>query len=324
MRRTPVRAVAFALVLLLAAQTALAHIDNPPPRLQPFQTARTPDVTLNGTRANFDLLLASDPLRHLVRHTVDPAAGLFVSEYRFAPPDAAGAFRLVVEIERLIEYRDVNEDLRYDPLVDVLVRSWRLDAGTWRAGNVQDALYGRASAKTVEWRGNLSAGPSLTVLAAAAGAAVLDEGARALPQDILLYVDIENFPPRGTGHVYALDGTVRTSPIIGAHEDVAAVNVTTSISMREERNMAFLQWGGEAVLDGRESVIEATLGPLVDGEQSFRIHFPVIDRSVRLVMVAGVEYVVEPRGTDAPAAPWALLALVAVSLAWRRDRRAPA
>ena len=82
----------------------------------------------------------------------------------------------------------------------------------------------------------------------------------------------------------------------------------------------FLDWGAEGVVDGREQRLAADLdAPAADGSAAFRIHLPLMDQSLRLVMVTGVEYAKEDRRALAPALP---LVLAAVALlAWGMNGR---
>lgn len=296
------RALAATLVALLLLPLAQAHIDHPPPRIQTFQLGRAIEIDLNGTRATADLLLAADPMRHLVRHVVDPAAGLVSVEYRANPGDSRGAFRMTIEIERLLEYRDVSGNLQFDPSQDVLVRSWPFDAGAWRVGGVVEGFVGSVGVETVTWNGTMGAGPRVDLVLSVAGIVLTDEGARGLPQDAFLYLDIRDLPPRGTGHLYTLEGRVRFQPSdVQARAHLAPQNVTTSLYGATDNRVAFLQWGGEAIVDGREQTLEGTVGePDAEGWQTFRLNFPLMDHGARLVMISGVEYLTPNARTPTP------------------------
>ncbi len=315
-------AFALALLLLLVMiAPAAAHMDHPIPR-SVLQENRDPSISMNGAFATVDLRPAGDPLRDLVQHTVNPTLGTYSIEHRPTGSGRENAFRVIVELPRFIEYRDVNDDLRYDPAIDALVRAWRMDDGRWTIGTPQDAAIGTLRVKTATWTGSLSSGPKITVQIAAAGRVLRDEGAFATPNDIVIYLQVDDPPPRATGHLYAFDGRILVGKGVDAREYRTTQNVTTAVLARQDRHMEYFQWGGEAIIDKRERVVDGWLGDgrAVEGglEHPFRISFPILDKSARLVIVHGLQYVHESKRTDAPGVALLLAGIAALALVSRK------
>ena len=317
----PLSAALLCAVLLLVP-TCAAHLAFDRPSIQPGQAPRLVEMSVDGSAATVRLLDASDPLRNLVRHDVDPAKGLVRVEHREDPPRAEDAFVVRLDLVRLAEYKDLNTDGRYTPDVDTAIRSWRLATQPWTATPVQNATVGGAKGKAVSWGANASGAPHFDLTAAVAGYDVTDEGARARPQDVILYVDLLDLPPRGTGSLHVLEGTLTGPSGARLGEVFAANNETVGVYVDHEGRRAFLLWGGQATIDGREQALGFTHGTPVGGNGTatwdFRLHFPLMDRGARLVMVSGVEYAPPQRDAHGAGAAWAALALVAAALAARR------
>lgn len=311
-------------VLVLAAPLAHAHLDYERPILQAGQPPRNVDILSVGGAGEVTLYDRTDPLRNVVWHDVQPARGLFRVEHRADPPQASDAFWLQVEMARLVEYKDFNTDGRLTEGLDNVVKTWRLASPTWRATEVQNASVGGATGRIISWDANLSGGPRVELILAATGLEVADEGARARPQDVLLYLDFVGMPPRGTGHLHALEGTF-TAP---ANADLAPIlsdqNATVGVRADGDGRRALFVWGGQAQVDGREQSVGFHLGEptVADGNATwpYRLHFPIMDEGAHLVLVSGIEY--EVRGERTPLAPWlAPLALAGAGLARAGSKR---
>lgn len=312
------RAALLALVLL--APLAQAHLDHERPYLQPSEPARDVDVTLSGLAADIDLLQKGDPLRHLVRHRVDPRGTLAV-EHREDASVAATAAGARWEIARLVEFKDENQNTQMDR-GETVVRAWRLASYAWTATGPRGVQVGTTPATDVFWQGNLSGGPTMSIQVATAGTPFLDEGARVRPQDVLVYWDVQGLPPRGVGSLHAIEGAIVTREDAVVREDRLG-NVTIGAYVDVGGRRAFLDWGGQAVVDRVEHTLRFSMDePVVangNATRAFRLTFPPMESSARLVIVSAVEYPV-PTGRPTPGPPaWAVLvALGGLALGRRR------
>lgn len=316
-----VRARGALLALLVLLPVVAAHVAHDRPSIQARQEPRTVQATLASGNATLKLLRGSDPVSDVITHTVDPRRGVVGVEYRSDLPDPASAFFARFELARVIEYADTNGNGAYDPVVDAVTRSWRLAGYTWDAKGPDRVRVGGVDAQSVVWLGNASSGPRLRIDAVAAGTAFLDEGAEVSPQDALLYFDVTSLPVRGVGHLHAIEGVVHASPGATARLD-SGTNGTTGILVEAEGRLAFLDWGGEAMIDGQEQPLVASLdAPAADGSRTFRIHLPLMDEGARLVLVEGVEYVTPTKRTVLPwwgvLASLGVVALVSGRRGWR-------
>lgn len=324
-RAPPVAAVALLLALCLLAPLAQAHLEFQRPVLQAAEARREVNVTLSPAgAARIHLFHANDPLREAVQHDVAPAQGAFQVEHREHLSRADEAVRVRFELSRLVEYRDANADGLLTPEVDAQIRAWRFPALGWRAGPVQNALVGGATSKIVTWNATVSGGPRLNLTVAAVGQEVVDEGARARPQDVLLYLDLAQLPPRGLGNLHALEGQVVAPAGATLASIRAPTNETVGVRVDADGRRAFFLWGGQGTVDGREQPLVATLGLPVekDGNVTWelRLNFPTMERGAHLVMVTGIEYEV-PQNRTPDAAPAALvLSLLGLALLRRRAR----
>lgn len=317
------RALPFLLAALVALPLAAAHVEDARPVLQPREGARVVDYQLQRPAATVELSQQGEPLRQWVRHVVDPSRGLLQVEHRVDASDAANGFAARWRLERVLEYRDLNANGFYDEATDVAVKSWRFQNYAWSATEVQAVTVAGTPGKSVVWQGNLSGAPRVRLEAVAAGNQIVDEGAVARPQDVLLYLDLTGLPPRDLNALYVIEGSVLAPRGADVRLHVAE-NLTASVVADAPGRRAVLVWGGEAVLDGREQAVPATLGePVVEGDDEarrLRLHVPLTDRSMRFVMVSGVEYVVEAP-TPAPGPALAALAAATAAAAARRLRR---
>ena len=302
---------------LLALPTALAHLEFARPSLQAGEPPRAVQMTLQGTAAEVALTDSFDPLRNWVLHDVDPAKGLVRAEHRRDPPRAEEAFVARAELARLVEYRDLNADGRFSTGVDTALRSWRFSSQPWKATPVQNATVGGARGKAVTWTSNLTGAPSFEMTLAAAGLEVTDEGARARPQDVLLYLDALEVPPRGVGALHVLEGAVTAPEGSVLREVDTPDNETVGFYVEGDGRRYYFLWGGQGAVDGREQPLGFTHGePTVgDGNATweFRLHLPTMDRSLHLVVVSGIEYAPSTARTPGPAA-WAILAAAGAAL----------
>ena len=304
-----------AFLLLAAALLALpgadAHLEFQRPSIQAGETQRLIEATVSGPAATFRLVDRADPLRNAVRHEVDPSEALVLVEHRRDPPQAHDAFTMRVGLVRLAEYRDLNADGRFTPDLDAAVKAWRFENQPWQTSPVQNATVGGAPARSVSWGANLTGNPHFDLTLAATGYDVTDEGARARPQDVLLYLDVKDLPPRGTGSLHFLEATVTAPAGSTLAQVLGANNHTVGVHVDHDGRRGFFLWGGQAAVDGREQlVLYSQEGPVVEkgnATWTFRLGFPLMDRSARLVMVSGVEYAPPDKGAPAPGA-WALLA----------------
>lgn len=322
---TALRLLVLALLLApLLAPLAQAHLEFQRPVLQSGQARRDVNLTATPTgAATVHLLHAVDPLRESIRHDVFPTQGAFEVEHREHLSTPGDAVRVRFELDRLVEYRDVNADGLLTPEVDAEMRQWRFATLPWRQGPVMKALVGGADARIVVWNATPSSGPRFNLTLAAVGQEVVDEGARARPQDVFLYVDLSQLPVRGLGNLHVFDGRV-VAPEGASLAPVRSVtNETVGVRVDAQGRRAFFLWGGQGTVDGREQPLVAALGePVVeDGNVSWamRLHFPTMDRGAHLVLVSGIEYAVpENRTGDLGVAA---LVLALAGFAFLRPRR---
>lgn len=316
------RALALLLLATLTAPLAAAHLQFERPTLQAGQSLRMVEASMNGTRATISLTQSADILRDHVEHVIDPAEGIIQVEHRRDTPVAAGAFRQTWRIDRLLEYRDLNDNGRYESTTDTPVKSYRLDAYQWNATPFQDVSVGGLPARYASWDGYLKDAPRIRIEVAASGKDVLDEGARGRPQDVLLYVTFTEMPTRQAGDLFTLEGAF-TTPQDAIVQEFRTRNASLGLATDHTARRGFLVWGGEALLDGRERLIPPVfLGPPVANEdgtqtQPLRLDLTLFERSMRLVLVSGVEY---QRAQESPGAPLAALVAAVVALALLRRR----
>lgn len=279
------------LLALLAPPLAAAHVAFERPSLQRTEPLRTLQVDLVGpSAATFSLQQSAEPLRHAVRHDLD-ARGSFRVEHRAdlsRPPD----FFLETRLDRVLEYKDLNTDGRYTPDVDTPVRSWRFNVQPWRSSVVQNVTLAQVAGKSVTWQANGT--PHFDLVAAATGRQVEDEGALARPQDVLLYLDLSGFPPRGVGNLHALEGSFRAPAGATLQDVLGPANETVGVYAEKDGRRGFFLWGGQATLDGKEQAIAFTRSTGAterdNATWSFRLHFPTTDRTAHLVLVNAIEY----------------------------------
>lgn len=311
----PRGSVAVLFALLLLAPLAAAHVDDARPILQRSERERTVDARMEGLVAVVDLHQSVDPLRETVRHVIDPARGRLTVEHRPDASDRESAFNATWELTRILEYRDLNADGRFQPNQDTAVRVWRLQNYRWNATPIRDVSVGGVAAKSVIWEGALGGAPTLRLEMAVAGKEFTDEGALARAQDVMLYLDVRGLPPRGVGSLYAIDGSFTFTPGATPSAALAQGNVTTGALVDAPARRALLIWGGEALLDGREQRIFATVGEpgtSPDGlpSSALRLHMPLMDSTMHFVLVSGIEY--EVPAERAPG-PWLALAVLLVA-----------
>jgi len=254
------------------------------------------ETSRDGTLASVNLFLDSDPLVNLVRFRVDPAHGLFESEFRRDDSDASAAFRTRVTLTRFLEYRDLNADLHFENGSDMVVHSWRLDAYKWETTPWRAVFIGGQQAQDTAWAANASGAPDLKFELGAAGLAFTDEGARVRQQDVVVYVDMKNFPPRGVGNLYAIEGTISStpgaSPSVHVVTDANGTKLPVALLVTTPDRLGFFDWGGQATLDKVEQNLNVSLfsGSDASGDSSFVVEFPRFDKTARMVLVSGVEY----------------------------------
>jgi len=326
-RASPKPLAALLLVLLLAAPLAEAHIAGARPILQRSQLQRLIDLQPQGADLEVDLLLSSDqlrdPLRHLVSHEISPSRGRFYVEYTRDASVRQDLFFAEWRFARLIEYRDLNFNGLYEPTTDTPVRAWRFDQFDWGAPDIQRVQVADVQGWGATWIGNLSNAPRMSLLVAFAGKPFRDEGALVLAQDVAIYFDVTNIPTRGIGSLYALEIDVRVPAraTLSLHE---AENTTAALLADAELRRGLFVWGGEALLDGREQRLLASLtDESVQGENrtaKLFLHLPTVDQSMRFVMVSGVEYVVQPARSGTPLPPTLALAALALAVALTTTR----
>lgn len=314
------RLLALLLAALLALPAALAHLPYERPSLQRFEPRRDVDASVQAGAARVLLHGAAEPMRHAVRVDAHPATGVRV-EHRPDPSRAEGAWAATVRIERLAEYRDLNADLRFTPDVDTPVRTFRWEQLPWRATPVQNVTVGGAKGSAVTWTANQSAGPRFETTLAAAGVEVVDEGARARPQDALLYLELHDLPPRGTGNLHVLEGRVTAPAGATLAEILSTANETVGFHVGGEGRRMFFIWGGEGVIDGREQRVAFTRssaeGEGANATWTFRLHLPVADHEARFVLVQGIEYETPAQRSPAPGLALLAATLVLAALAGR-------
>lgn len=317
--------VAAMLLLILLAPAADAHLAGSRPILQRAQFNRIVDLRPADPGIELHLQIENDPLRHIVVHGLDPATGILYSEYREDASIGKDRFFALWQLERLVEFRDANLNGRYEDVTDTVVRSWRFEHYDWRRAAIQTVALEDVQGTSAIWEGNLTGAPTMRLQAAFAGKDFTDEGAIVRPQDVILYYDVTNIPERGIGSLYALeiDVTVPDDAVLALHE----VNETpTAILSDSFLRRAFLVWGGEGFLDGREQRLAATIvDEAVDGANRTArlvLHMPIVDESMRFVMVMGIEYGTESPRSATPMPPLvALGAIVIVAALARRSRR---
>lgn len=298
---------------------AAAHAEHDRPSIQADQEVRTVRAALAGANATVELLKASDAVSDYVRHTLDLRRGVIAVEERPQASRADDAFSARFTLLRLVEYRDANRDGAYSPGADLVARSWTPSQYAWNATGPQSVRVADVQAQFLRWQANATGSPAIRVDAVAAGRAFTDEGARARPQDVVLYVDFTNLPVRAAGHLHAIEGLVQTSPGASVRLD-RGPNLTAGLVVEAPHRLAFLDWGAEGVVDGKEQRLAADLRePKPDGSVEFVLHLPIMDESLRLVMVSGVEYEKEERRADGVGLAVTLATVVLLAV-WTRRR----
>lgn len=315
-------ALALALGALLLAPVALAHVPDARPVVQRAQVLRIVDMQVEGVRGEVTLLQSGEPTQEWIQHVLDPARGVFASEHRRDAAAAEGRFAARWEILRIVEYRDLNHDGRYQPESDTIAKAWRPGAYAWRVATpVQRVQVGGVTGSDVVWEANLSGAPSLRLEAVATGRDFTDEGAFTRAQDVLLYFDVRDLPPRSVGSLFAIEMTA-TFPQGADAQIVRVGEFDTAAFATHDGRHALLVWGGEALLDGRERQVEATLGAAQTREgaqtHSLILHLPTFDERARFVVVQGVEYDFENKRAPLPLWAGALALLIVVAARRRR------
>jgi hypothetical protein len=321
------RALGVVVVLGLALAPALveAHIDHERPHIQSFQSGRSPLMTVTGKAAHVEMVSRLDPMTNAVTYDLDPSRARLASDYRAQPSDNSTSFVTVWELTRFVEYHDGNADGRYQPASDTVVRAWRLSAYEWNVTGPRSVLIGAQEARDVVWTGRLLGAPNLTLELDAAGAPFTDEGARVLPQDVILYLDAAGFPPRGSGDLYALEGTLRAPAGATVVHDVATnasqPNVTAGMLIQGSDRQSGLDWGAQATVDKAEQFVTLAVDePQQDGTRAFRIDYPRFDKSLRQIFVASVEYVV-PAVRGSPGVEMVVILAAIAGSAFARSKR---
>lgn len=312
------------MALVLLAPLADAHIQGARPIMQPAEGERTVMLQPSGLDLRVDLPLTSDPLRQPIRYDVRPATDGFRVEHREDGSDASEAFFAQWHIERILEYRDNNLNGLWDNEPDTLVKAWRPLHYQWRVGGIQQVVVAEVRAESAVWEANLTGAPELRLEVVAAGRTFSDEGAFVRPQDLAVYLNVAKLPPRDVGSLYAVEIRMRTEDAASLSLHVAEETPTALLADVPRRRALFV-WGGEAVLDGAERRLGATLREerVEEGARSalLVLHIPVAESDFRFVLVWGLEYRIEVRrGAPEPPAALALLAVGAVALAARRTR----
>ncbi|HEX2021106.1 MAG TPA: hypothetical protein VHH36_00210 [Candidatus Thermoplasmatota archaeon] len=291
--------LALVLVVGAAAPLAQAHLPFERPYVQAGEGARTVNVTVDGPRARFEMTQDDDPLLDLVRHEMDLARGIVRVEHRRDPPSAGDAIFAEWRLARVVEYRDANRNFLFDA-GDTVARAWRPASYAWNVTGPAPARVGDLTVQLVTWNGSAPTGPAIRFQAAAAGRDFTDEGARVRPQDVALYLQMDGFSGRGVGNLYALEAQVVAREGSSAVEETSP-NGTFGLHVDLGGRRAYLVWGAQATLDGAETDVAFTLGEatVADGNVTWPAiwHFPLFDRSARMVMVSAVEY---PLPTERP------------------------
>lgn len=318
--------VAAALVLLLLMAPAVeAHLAESRPILQRSQFPRIVDLRPADPGIELLLEIENDPLRHVVIHGIEPSRGIFYAEYRKDASIGADRFFVLWQFERLVEFRDVNLNARFEPASDTVVRSWRFENYDWRREAIQTVQLADVQGTSAIWAGNLTGAPSMRMQVAFAGKDFTDEGAFVRAQDVILYYDVTNIPERGVGSLYALEFalTVQEDSALSLFR---VEGTPTALLADTFLRRGFLVWGGEGFFDGREQRVNATIEDegVVDGNRTAKlfIHMPTVDRSMRFVMVTGIEYASEAARSPSPTPSWLAVAGCAFAALAARRRRA--
>lgn len=315
-------AIAAALLLL---PVAAAHLDRERPHVQQSEARRDLTFTSTGTTGRIDLAFTLDRLRDSITHVVDPTKGVYDTQYRVDPSDASTAFSTRWTWVQFVEYRDANADGTFQPGVDPVVHSWKPSAYAWNVTPPRTVTIAGQTAKDMAWNGTIAGGPHIDIEIASLGVATIDEGARIRPQDYILYLDMNDYPPRQVGSLYALEWLI-TPPkdVTIGFDEVTINNETIRVGARVENaeRLAFLDWGAQATLDGEEAFLNATLSqPDANGNRSMYLNFPRFDTTLHMVWVVGVEYVTPlQRGTPAVGPLTVFLSVILVVCLTSRKR----
>ncbi|GEM_PF-3742463 len=317
------RPAPLALALVLLAPLALAHVPHDRAFVQATEGDRVVEVALNGTAAQVTLLDSADRLRHVVTHGVNPGRMAFdVEERDDASVADRGVLHARVQLDRLLLYRDANSDGAWEPGTDTVLKSWRFVNYRWSSSGVrQVGVGGLTGVDDVLWTGALGGAPNVTLEMVAAGRDVSDEGARARPQDLLLYLTVPSLPPRQVGSLYALEGSLVAPPGASVSQEILD-NLTMATHAEKDGKRAYLDWGGQAQVDNREGNVTFALDPPTQAGGSdvyaARWSLPLVDNGLRLVMVSAIEYPLPAARTPDVALPLAAGVLLLAALARRR------
>lgn len=319
------RGVALAFALLLALPTAMAHIPHNRDSVQSIENARAVIAKLNGTVANVDMLDTLDRTRNLVTYDIAPGRMAIDAEVRQDAPIAdRNVLHARFELARIVLFHDINQDGAFEPATDGVLKSWRFSNYQWRATDVRLVGLGTLTGvNDVLWNGTLGGAPNVTLEMAAPGRDVTDEGARARPQDLILYLTVPNLPARPAGSLYAIEGALVTAPGAAVAEE-RLDNTTLAVHADVEGRRAYLDWGGSVQNERGEGNLTFAMDPpdTVGGQTTrpMRWTLPLTDKGFRIVLVAAVEYTLpNARGTPDAALPLAAGAIALVALARRRS-----
>lgn len=344
MDRSPAPRGAILLVVALVALPPLvgAHVGDNRPHVQ-FQENRLVTASVDGDRVTYHFELVPDRTADPIWVRFDGRTGVLEYEHRReeARVDSSYKFRLV--LDEVVEYRDRNDNLEYDPGVDDSVRAYPVRSMRWNVSEPEIKMLRGVELTYVEARGYFGpAGPregELLIQFLAHGLVFDVALGRMHPQDVKMNWNFARFPFVAEDSRIAFVTRFETpSGLAFTRETDPETNVTKAVLLSSPQRFMFFDWAtqtrgnstGEPPIDrvlGARAASDAT--PTADGFDSRRIVFsyPRADYLLSHDPTMGFEYA-PPESP--PVLPWRVvggLALVGAvigggsySVVYRRRR----
>lgn len=189
-----------------------------------------------------------------IRVTWDPATATLAYDYRTDEASRGSGFEFRVVLDRLVEYRDVGKDLRFDPGEDEEVRAYRPSTFTWDASRPVTTFVGANPVEYVVANGTFGARSRFSIEFAASGR-VHDLAQGVLhPQDVKLFWSFSRFPFLAPDTAMALVARVEVPEGGVWREERSVDDVLAGVLVSREDALAFFDWAPTATSNSTTDV----------------------------------------------------------------------
>jgi hypothetical protein len=230
-----------------------AEDDDDDEREDAFEERREVKASSSGSTALFELKRESATSEDEIKLEYQAQEGDLKLEFKREANATESEMEYKVDLERVVEYEDANDNGVYDEETENVSSAYAVDEDmNWTVGPVEDVTAANRTGKTITATGTLGdANGTMRVVLYAYGDFAEVNGSQLRPTEVKIDFAWSNYPWQGNDTRLALDLETEATTESEVEEAGNAVNATAGDVS------AYFEWADVATVDGETTSVES-------------------------------------------------------------------